>query len=322
MARRPSVGVVALAVLLLSGCAATGDQVVALDAAPGDSPAPAAAQTVVPMPEHTATVTSGPRPDPPEDPEVSARLEADLAKQADFPADANRRPLVLMRPVEDTPDGFPNSTMKQDFEYGRWAIPAKLPKAPASAGGYPVMSARDALQVLRRAFGDAVQPGPAQLRVRSVRFDTAEVHTDRGPRRLPAWIVRFAEARGDAVVPAVARSARWTEAEGGPSSRNSTAQIDASGRVLTLPFDRYNPCGGGWDVAVRESAHAVAIAYFQRTAKPTTWDSPTCAENTISGGATGIRLAAPLGNRLLVWEGDPIEVLPDGPSRVTPLLDQ
>lgn len=49
MTRRPGVGGAALAMLLLSGCAATGDKVVALDSASAGSPVPTPAQAVVPV---------------------------------------------------------------------------------------------------------------------------------------------------------------------------------------------------------------------------------------------------------------------------------
>lgn len=320
--RGASTGCALVLVAVLCGCTGNGDDAVALDAGPAD--------TRIAAPE--------PTPDPPgpeqtpnpsyEPPDLSPALNAELRRWSTFPVDEDPRPIVLMRPIVDTPEGFANGTMKSDFAFGRWKNPSDLPDAPARAGGYPIMSASEALDALRRAEGDGPpRPGPSQLTVRDVRLDHAKVPTDRGPRQMPVWIVRFHDTRGESVIPAIARTARWTAAEGGPSSRYLTAQIDPSDQVLTVPYpDGSDPCSGRWRVQVKESAQAVAIGIAQERppARITSTECKTFFGSTPSEGAdnpkasTGIQLSAPLGNRLVMWDGDPVEIRTGGPSRVSP----
>lgn len=276
------------------------------------APPPIAAGQTVKAPVH----------DEPGDGPVLPGPAEELKRWADFPVEANPRPLVLKWLVVDTPEGFNSGALKQDFAHGRWAIPDDLPSAPAEFDGYPVIGARRALQLLRGAEGGAGRGGRSELAVSDVHLGKALIASDRGPRRLPAWFVSFRGARGQSVVAAVAPEARWTGGESPTRTSDLRVTVDPSGRLLTLPYPSGppspTPCSISYEVRVAESAQAVALQAIP-TRQPSPPDNPvtgvrgTCSMTTAArgdGGATTVvRLAMPLGNRLVVQEGAVVTVL-------------
>jgi hypothetical protein len=123
---------------------------------------------------------------------AGSELPAALRAWSGFPAAASPRPLVLAGPdVADPPAGFPSGAAKLAYLEGTVRFPARLRHGPAAARGFRLISARQAVAVLRHGAA-AGPPAGTSLRVTSVRLATAVFATDRGMRRLPAWLFGFA----------------------------------------------------------------------------------------------------------------------------------
>jgi hypothetical protein len=145
-------------------------------------------------------------------------------------------------------------------------------------------------------------PAPARLRVTSVRLGTAMFMTDRGQRRLPAWLFSFAAIRGPAAVLAVAPTQIF------PPPAQAGRQLPlvdwafsrTGGRALTVRFSGapagHGPCTAGYSVRIAESATAVAVAV---TEHPHASGSVACSAVGYSRQATA-RLAEPVGARVVV----------------------
>jgi hypothetical protein len=82
-------------------------------------------------------------------------------------------------------------------------FPARLPPGPATAGGFQVISAQQAVALFRSAAATG-PPAGIRLTATRMRLGTGVFVTDRGLRRLPAWQFGFAGVRGPAAVLAVA----------------------------------------------------------------------------------------------------------------------
>jgi hypothetical protein len=123
-----------------------------------------------------------------------------------FPASGTPRPLVMTGPpVADPASGFPSGDAKLAYLEGAFNLPATLPSGPAVAAGFPLITARQATQVLRSVAAKG-PPVTSRLTVTGVRLGTALFDTDRGPRQLPAWLFGLAGVRDPAGVLARARS--------------------------------------------------------------------------------------------------------------------
>lgn len=90
--------------------------------------------------------------------------------------------------------------------------------------------------------------------------------TDRGPRRLSAWLTGFAGVHGPAAVLAVASEQIFSPPI--PAGRRPpfvhSALLGPGGRVLTVRFTGaaagHGPCTAGYSVRVASSGAAVAVA--------------------------------------------------------------
>ena len=123
-------------------------------------------------------------------PKASDELSDALAEWQDFPADAEPRTLIILRNISG--GGFKTGEAKIAFMEGNWRAPDELPATPEEFGGYPVIDAADALEVLRDDEADGRTTG-SSLAIEQIRLVTVpDVATDRGPRICPLgeWISR------------------------------------------------------------------------------------------------------------------------------------
>jgi len=235
-------------------------------------------------------------------PEIALRqLQAALEAWSTFPVHASPRPVVLTSdPVSAPPGGFRTDDSKLAFISGAFVAPATLPSGPQRADGYPVITAAQALAVMRAEgrAGGTVHP-PAPLMITTIRLGASPFETDRGTRMLPAWLFSFQGVEHPAAVLAVAPSARFSPPF---LYASSGARLGPNGRTATITFvgaaPGRGPCTSDYTVDQLASDTAVAIRVRETSSR---------------GGSRGggcslvgyarhvdIVLASPLGGRVLV----------------------
>ena len=239
---------------------------------------------------------------------------AALASWKSFPVDANPRPLLLLDDYVLTPrTGFASVEDKEAFSSGAFDLAVRLPPAPASAHGYPIVSASAALDRLRAT--SAPMPPTTRLRIVKVTLGQARFGTDRGPRLLPAWRIGLGRVADPAWVLAVGSSALWpfdpNSARGAHSGERATLQPD--GRTLTYHFVGRSagppPCGGGYQAHAVEAATTVTITLQGVPQHEVGQQQPT--QSVPEGAAVAcdtaghfrtvtVQLATPLGGRVLL----------------------
>jgi hypothetical protein len=231
----------------------------------------------------------------------AGRLRHVLRIWSAFPATATPRPLVLTGPpVADPASGFPNGDAKLAYLEGAFNLPATLPSGPAAAAGFPLITAREATSVLTSVAAKG-PPVTTRLTVTGVRLGTAVFDTDRGPRRLPAWLFGLAGVRDPAGVLAVAPSRIFTPpgrlANGHPFVAG--ARLGPDGRTLTVEFvgaaSGTGPCSASYTLDRGISSTAVAVAVQEHKRDGTA----LCAAVGYPRRVTVV-LPAPLGGRVLV----------------------
>ena len=255
----------------------------------------AAVAVAVVLASCTGPVPPGPRPS-------GQELRRALAAWSRFPASASPRPLVLAGPdVTGPPAGFPSGADKLAYEDGALAFPSAMPHGPASAEGFRVITAGQAAALFRpRAVTGP--PAPTRLRVTTVRLGAAMFMTDRGLRRLPAWLFGFAAIRGTAAVLAVvpAQIFPLLAPANGPPPLVNWAFSRTGGRALTVRFTGapagHGPCTASYSVQAAESATAVAVAVIGHSHGS---GSMACSAVGYSREVT-TRLTEPLGARVVV----------------------
>jgi hypothetical protein len=229
-------------------------------------------------------------------------LRRALAAWSRFPAGASPRPLVLAGPdVTAPPAGFPSSADKLAYEAGAITFPPAMPPGPESAAGFRVITAGQAAALFRPG---AVTGPPARtrLRVTTVRLGAATFVTDRGLRRLPAWLFSFAAVHGPAAVLAVAPAQIFPlpAPAGEQPPLVNWAFSRPGGRALTVRFTGaqagHGPCTAGYSVQVAASATAVAVALVEH---PHASGNVACSAVGYSRQVT-TRLTEPLGARVVV----------------------
>jgi hypothetical protein len=150
-----------------------------------------------------------------------------------YPMLISPRPLVLpWGPIVEPKDGYPDGVSKEAVASGAIDGPDIMPASPGVVDGMPMISAADALAILRRGNGQVAQ----RITASAVEFGTAEFVTDRGPATLPAWLFTFPGFTGPLAVIAVAPPARFAAADTAPLGSAITAQVDASGSTITVSF--------------------------------------------------------------------------------------
>jgi len=229
-------------------------------------------------------------------------LRRALAAWSRFPVSASPRPLVLAGPdVTSPPAGFPSSAAKLAYEDGAITFPAVMPHGPVSASGFRVITAGQAAALFRPGAVTGPQ-ARTRLRVTTVRLGTAMFVTDRGQRRLPAWLFSFAAIHGPAAVLAVAPTQIFPPPAPAdvPLPLVDWAFSRAGGRALTVRFTGaaagHGPCTASYSVQAAESATAVAVAVIEH---PHAGGSVACSAVGYSRQVT-TRLAEPLGARVVV----------------------
>lgn len=250
-------------------------------------------------------VAAGSRPPGPE-------LERALAAWSQFPVTATPRPLVLAGPDVTGPlPGFPSGGAKLAYLEGQFTFPRTMPRGPGSAGGFRVITAGQAAALLRQG-GVKGPPAGTRLAVTTVRLGDGEFVTDRGVRRLPAWLFSFAGIRGPAAVLAAAPTQIFTPPVA-PDTRLpivNWAYGSPGGQALTVRFTGarggHGPCTAGYTAQTAESPSAVAVTVIEH---PHGGSNVACSAVAYSREVT-IRLASPLGARVLVdaVSGAPIPV--------------
>ena len=162
---------------------------------------------------------------------------------------------------------------------------------------------------------------PAPLPITSLRLSAALFATDRGRVSLPAWLVTFDGVPDPVRVLAVAPGSRFAS----PSSATRlpstvVAQVgtaDEATVVLTVPGSpsRSGPCGATYRADVAESPVAVAVdvTEMSRPASRTHGDV-VCTGIAVDRQLT-VKLAAPLGDRVLVDARTASAISVDPPDR-------
>ena len=227
-----------------------------------------------------------------------------LRAWAGFPVGRVPRPLVLVGPkVVDPRTGFPDGPTKLAYIERAVDLPATLPPGPATADGYPIVSAAEAA----RRFMSGPGKGPAsgvRLVVTAIQLGTAEFDTDRGRQDLPAWQFSFQGVTDPAAVLAVASSRLFQPAVAATRGAMVTdARVGADGRTLTVGFVGLaagsGPCTANYSVTAETSRTAVAVSVHAHDAGGSGTAALTCNLVGYHREATTV-LDAALGARVLV----------------------
>jgi hypothetical protein len=250
--------------------------------------------------------------------QVAPQLRHALASWERFPVRATPRPLVLIDGdnVNAPATGFADDADKEAFLEGAFVAPATLPAGPSSAGGIPVISAADALDILRHPPGSG-PPATTQLVITNVAFGTGLFQTDRGIRHLPAWTFEFQGVSDPAQVLAVAPGRLFSaQPVAGRGQMVGPAVLGANGRTLTVDFPGapagHGPCDASYRISVAESRAAVAVAVHTVPVVHTvpahggSSGAVTCAEPAYDRHLA-TELSAPLGHRVVV---DAVSAMP------------
>ncbi len=242
---------------------------------------------------HTWTATAPPA--------LARQLRRALRAWSDFPVSRSPRPLVVVGfDINDPASGFASGAAKDAYLQRAIDFPARLPSGPGRMSGYPLISAARAVTVFKSTAAKG-PPVSARLTVASIRLGAGVFETDRGQRRLPAWLIAFRGVRDPAAVLAVAPASifaaprqygRWPEV--------TTALISAHGRILELRFiggpAGSGPCSVSYRGYLAVTPEAVSVVLSGHT-----FGGPgaVCAEPGYLRHVT-IRLPVPLGGRVVV----------------------
>ncbi|MDA8209381.1 MAG: hypothetical protein M0Z92_10345 [Actinomycetota bacterium] len=213
-----------------------------------------------------------------------------LRRWEGFPARAEPRPIVLVGPMAIPGGGFLDGDAKLAFEFGHVRAAEAVPE--------------EVVALLRRPRVEGEPPHATRpLLLRSASLGEGEFETDRGMRRLPAWIVDAEGVRGDLVV--LSRAGRdlcwWppdaSSSESAPGRFAHPSSVSADGMTLAYRFS-------GWprnmaeypDAEVMETPSAVAVIPTEQ------WIGPTTGWVTLAGAVreVEVHLTEALGGRVLV----------------------
>src|SRR5438094_1243030 len=229
-------------------------------------------------------------------------LPAALQAWVAFPVDASPRPIVLVDAPVNGPRGFYGSEKaKIAFASGAFDRPTRLPTGPDTAGGYPIISADKAFDLLKSQAKDP-PAGGLRLTTSDVRLGTSTFLTDRGEKSMPAWLFSMAEVDGPVAVLAIAPEAQWFPSElVSGQSHDIGASVGSDHRTLTVNFvgaeSENGPCGVRYSISLTESHTAVIVTVVSNP-------NETTAACTLAGyqrRASAV-LNAPLGPLELVDE--------------------
>jgi hypothetical protein len=179
-----------------------------------------------------------------------------------------------------------------------------FPKTPDGYAGMPVIAAKAALARLGTTVGRGTKTDHV-VSVTGAKLGMATFETDRGRRRLPAWLFSVSHIRAPTAVLAVAPPSRYPVAEGYESG--SDADVSADGAALTLRFAGGPPgsdfCDSEYTLNAFESAQTVVLKLVVHSSTKT----PTPTKG-VTFGCTSIgflreattHLTSPLGNRVVL----------------------
>ena len=249
--------------------------------------------------------------------------DAALALWRDFPANRVPRPIVVPHSQATFDGGFETGEAKEAAGSGRFELAAPLPTGPATVTAelpdgpvtLPAITAEAALEALTAQGGDPdpnARDAMPPARITGVRLGTADVHTDRGPLALPAWLFTVTGATGPIGWPAVTPDALWRwDRDAAIALRQESqvmeqARMSADGALLTVVLLRPRiPCSDmptyRHDPRVTETGSAVVVG-LERV--PVDIDVPpgTPCDGSLAwfGDEHVVRLAEPLGGRVVV----------------------
>jgi hypothetical protein len=241
----------------------------------------------------------------------AARVALDL--WSGFPVQTRPRPIIPLGEgdVLDPSSGFPDEDAKQAYEEDRFVLRAALPNGPAQVGAFRVISAAEAYQRLRttgRSGGRTVPP----LVVHAVHLETAMFATDRGQKRLPAWLFSFKRVTKPASVLALARADLFTPPRlqqlgptGTGNSIEDAATADRTGTAITVSFigapSGNKPCDARYTASAVVNRRAVAftIKTISIPSPPNTFCSAVGYTRKVV-----LHLGEPLGARVVISSSD------------------
>lgn len=210
---------------------------------------------------------------------------------ANFPADAQPRPLVLLSPMAISA-GFPSVETKVAFMRG----------AIEAAPGFPV----EVLKVMRQGWQPGCYSGTPLL-VISAAWGSAGFLTDRGREQLPAWKVQARDVPEPIwVLDPVTRQRAWQPQSSMPEWHGTTAILRPDGRTLVMTLEHRH-------AEVLESKAAVVIVPIHgpdlRDAAPESQDVARFRTSFGPPSEVAAVLAQPLGHRVLLEvNGSPVLV--------------
>lgn len=242
----------------------------------------------------------------------SGRPADALAKWRSFPVSADPRPLVLTQGmVIDPATGFGTDEDKIAYIAGAVEFTTTPPAAPASSGGYTILSAQAVLGRLRPTGKS--EPASRPLRIVKASLVQAAFGTDRGPRPLPAWRFDLDGVSEPVMVLAIDSKHLWHSPGQDQAGVDQQATVGTDDRSVTFTF--YGsppgppPCGADYTAEVAESRTAVVVTPRQTSASTQGTPSNVACPAIAARRTVTARLAAPLGGRvLLTAEGAPIPV--------------
>lgn len=243
-----------------------------------------------------------------------------LQAWADFPVDRKPRPILLLGPAVRE-SGYHTDEAKIAFATGRLQLAAALPAGPAAIattlpdGVYelPAVTAAQAYEQLRAVGSPQNAPDatPTPLRITKVTLGTASFDTDRGALTLPAWLFEAPDSFEPLAVPALAASAFWKhDAVVSPSFAEASV-LSADGLTLSvqLPAPHPTACPGEpllrYVAEVAESGSAVAVGVRSEviSIQPGARRDDCGYDMMLRSAQYEVKLAAPLGNRVLLGPG-------------------
>ncbi len=233
------------------------------------------------------------------------------APAVDFPVTASPRPIVVIGPILEVVDGFRNNEEKTGSLNGVYELAGPLPNTPEATPvtlpdgpvTLPFIGVDEALRAMSEPkAGAGTRP---TMKLVSAEFGTADFHTDRGRWALPAW--RFTTEAGSVVAwPALPRTAFWKPGEVRPAITSGPAS-GSDELTVTLPAPPA-PCSGDAparnEPVLHETDNVVSVGV--RTIGTVGECPRTLALIT---QPYQVKLAKPLGNRLLVDEAGGVIVV-------------
>jgi hypothetical protein len=210
---------------------------------------------------------------------------------------------VLIGGPIDGPRAFATEDEKLAFIGGSIDRPAHQPVGPATADGYPIVTADRAFDLLTSQGSKPSGGGGTRLTITDTRLGKATFETDRGDQPMPAWMFTIAGADMPVAVLAVAPEAQWfpsglAAGRGGESYWAGTV-VGRDHRTLTVSFVgaqfESGPCGVKYELKLTESPTAVMVTRIS-------YPNDATAICTLMGfvrNASAV-LKAPLGARVLV----------------------